>query len=109
MLSARGLAYRSVILGAIATLALYHLVGLTVSVRLIEAVILLCFAMSAILVAVYVPRSAVMAQVAAIIECVSRLSSGSMIGGLASYPLAALSSGWLDQDLLAGDRLLGLD
>lgn len=43
------------------------------------------------------------------LECVSLLALISLVGGVASYPLAALSWGWLDDRLVAADSVLGLN
>lgn len=43
------------------------------------------------------------------LEGIGLFSIMTVIGAVATYPMAALSAGWVDRYLIAGDRLLGLD
>jgi membrane-associated phospholipid phosphatase len=106
----KALLYSILGLFALATFAFLYAAGLTVSVdgvpRNLPAMIL-----SSLLCAhIYRSRDIVWAsRLINALECVSLLALISLIGGVASYALAALSTGWKDGALLAADAALGLD
>ncbi len=109
MFSARGLAQGSILLGGLVTAALFRLTGLSMSCSVMSAALLACCAFSALLSLGYIPQHTAMDRAVCCLENFSLLSLATVIGGLATYPLAAVSHGWLDSELLAGDAILGLD
>lgn len=109
MFSARGLAHGSVMIGGIATAALFRIEGLSVSCSVLTATLLASCTFSIVLSRGYTPRHMAMDRAVCCLENFSLLTLATVIGGLATYPLAAVSHGWLDNELLAGDAALGLN
>lgn len=109
MLSSRGLTCRLIVAGFVSTVLLYRLNSLSISFSTSSFVMFIGSTISLILLSVSKPSGTMLDRALACFDMLNLLSISSLIGGLSSYGFAALSVGWRDQELMAADRLLGLN
>jgi hypothetical protein len=109
MLDSRRFTYFSLLLLCLATIALLAITGLSPGFSHVGTGVCLWFITPFLPYAVY--RSEGIRWLDRTIcgfECFGLFFLISFIGCLASYPMAAMSSGWADAYLLSGDRVMGL-
>ncbi|MCP1471353.1 membrane-associated phospholipid phosphatase [Sphingobium sp. OAS761] len=98
---------------ALATLcctALLYVTGLHLSISGVPLGLAASVSVGLVCASVSRPEfSEMLRRVVWLLECLAYLSIASLVGSIASYPLAALSDGWWDRQFLAADALLALD
>jgi membrane-associated phospholipid phosphatase len=110
MLSVQNFVRLSLALGLFATLWALHLTGLSISFNGMGLSLPMTIIVPLIGSFIYRSKGVVwIDRTVCGFECLSLLLLTSLIASVASYPLAAISTGWMDKDILWIDAALGFD
>ena len=110
MVSTRGFVSLGLLAGVVGTLGLLHATRLGVSFAVLNIQFPILVGTSLLCAQIYRSQGIVwLDRTVAGLECIGLLVLTSFVGALATYPLAALSTGWYEDYLAAADRNLGLD
>lgn len=100
----------SVLIGVVATLFIVRIAGLNLSFAGIDPSLPSLIVPALLCPYIYRPPEVEwLNRLVLMIEGLGLLAIVSLLGAVATYPLAALSVGWVDKQLLAADALIGLN